>query len=70
MERSVDDTCLSGGVHQLHGKPSAGRLRKPFLHAATCPASDVKVHHSWAALHQILDSARGVSCRLGLDLFY
>jgi len=31
----------------------------PFLHADTCPASDVEGHHPWAALHHILGSARG-----------
>lgn len=31
----------------------------PFLHAQTCPASDVEGHHPWVALHYILDNARG-----------
>ncbi|WP_074294953.1 hypothetical protein [Pseudomonas syringae] len=30
-----------------------------FLHAADCPASDVEGHHPSAALHHLLDSARG-----------
>jgi hypothetical protein len=32
---------------------------RPFLHADTCPASDVERNHPWGALHHILDSARG-----------
>ena len=31
----------------------------PFLHADTCPASDVDGHDPWAAMIDILDSARG-----------
>lgn len=31
----------------------------PSIHADTCPASDVEGHYPWAALHHILDSARG-----------
>lgn len=30
----------------------------PFLHADTCPGSDVE-GHPWVALHHILDNARG-----------
>ncbi|WP_235810938.1 hypothetical protein [Pseudomonas syringae] len=32
---------------------------KPFLHADTCPVSEVEGDHPWAALHHILDSAQG-----------
>lgn len=31
----------------------------PFLHADTCPGSEVGGHHPWVALHDILDNARG-----------
>ncbi|QBI65657.1 hypothetical protein E2N90_22290 [Pseudomonas syringae pv. tomato] len=31
----------------------------PFLHANTCPSSDMEGHHPWATLHDVLDSARG-----------
>ncbi|KPM68431.1 hypothetical protein HB13667_02240 [Pseudomonas putida] len=32
---------------------------RPFLHAGTCEASHGKKEYPWAALHEILDCARG-----------
>ena len=49
--RAVSTSCIENQALE--------DCESPFLHADNCPASDVEGHHPWAALHDILDSARG-----------
>lgn len=58
MERSMGDRCRACGTSCMESQ-ALEICESPFLHAETCPASDVEGHHPWAALHDILDRARG-----------